>query len=107
MMGGEGIKQCLFLEFFLKPCLLKKKKTQEFVKQWGRDIPNRRDGFCEDPEEEAGPLRKTGSCSAVEVGRRRVRVETCLPRGQDRGFMATEGSMGLVVCCQQALEYCE
>lgn len=47
------------------------------MKQWGRNIANRREGFCEDPEEEAGPLRKTESCSAVEVGRRRVRVETC------------------------------
>lgn len=51
------------------------------MKPWGRDIPNRGKGFCEDPEEEADSLRKTE--------RRRVRVETCLPRGQDRGLIAT------------------
>lgn len=48
------------------------------MKQWGRNIANRREGFYEDPEEEAGHLRpEIESCSAVEVGRRRVRVETC------------------------------
>lgn len=47
------------------------------MEQWGRNTANRREGCHEDPEEEAGPLRKTESYSGVEVGRRRVRVETC------------------------------